>query len=157
MSKIYVKEPKLFKESPEEFFNRLYGSDYGFPATYYDKRCYSEQCNRGAERSFSDLHRLMRTYYPRITHKKVMELIVKKCTGSIRHHLIYCPRVQKTVLYVGNWLTNDHKGFNETYFDYDRYLLKDKDKKIDKFTIYYLYRKVGYTTNEIKEELKKLN
>ena len=158
MDKIYVNYKKKYKETPEEFFNRLYESEYGFPTTYKDINCNDKQCGNGAQRSFSDLYKLMKTYYPRITHKQLIKIIIKKCTRNTKFNLIYCPDVMKTVLFVGKWSSygGNRSLFNNTYFDYDERLAADRIKEIDKFTIYYLYKKLGYTTKEIKEELKKL-
>ena len=156
MDKIYVNYKKKYKETAEEFFNRLYEDSYGFPTTYSDIICSKEQCSYAADRSFSDLYKLMKTYYPRITHKKLIKIINKKCTRNRRFNLIYCPKVKKIVLYVGKWRRTTGYLFNRTYFDYDDYLFKNKIEIIDKFTIYYLYKKLGYTTKEIKTELKKL-
>lgn len=155
MDKIYVNYKKKYKETTEEFFNRLYESSYGFPTTYKDIDCTDKQCESGARRSFSDLYKLMKTYYSRITHKQLIKIINKKCTRNSKFHLIYCPDVCKIVLYNGSWGDEKHI-FNTTYIDYGDYLAEDRIKKIDKFTITYLYKKLGYTTKEIKKELKKL-
>lgn len=157
MNKIYVNYKKKYKETAEEFFNRLYENNYGFPKTYKDVNCNNSQCETGANRSFSDLYRLMKTYYPRITHKQLIRIINKKCTRNKYFHLIYCPDVKKIVLYEGEWYVNKKRLlFNNTYFDYNKQLEYNKIKKIDKFTIIYLYKKLGYSTKEIKTELKKL-
>lgn len=157
MQKLYIKSVvRKVKESPEYFFNRLYNCDWGFPATYKDKECVILQCKQGAARSFSDLYKIMRTYYPRITHKHLIKIINEKCTRNTRFNLIYCPHVQKIVLYIGQWIGNSIYLFNRTYYDYNNYLSDDNIEKIDKFTITYLYKKLGYTTKEIKTELKKL-
>lgn len=156
MDKIYVNYKKKYKETPEEFFNRLYESEYGFPTTYKDIDCDNRQCENGAQRSFSDLYKLMKTYYPRITHKQLIKIINKKCTRNKYFNLIYCPDVNKIVLYIGQWSENSIYLFNRTYYDYNNYLSDDNIEKIDKFTITYLYKKLGYTTKEIKTELKKL-
>jgi len=161
MDKIYVDYKKKYKETPEEFFNRLYEGDYGFPRTYFDKNCTNKHCDKGKARSFSDLYKVMKTYYPRITQKLLIKIIINKCTDDNHYNLIYCDNVEKIVLYKGTWeLTYEqipHRTlFNQTYFDYSHFLSDDKIKEIDKFTIYYLYNKLGYTTEEIKTELKKL-
>lgn len=158
MDKLNVNYKKKHKETAEEFFNRLYESEYGFPTTYKDIDCNNLQCTSGSQRSFSDLYRLMKTYYPRITHKQLIKIINKICTRNTRFNLIYCPEVMKLVLYVGRWSSygGNRSLFNRTYYDYDEQLKNNKIKKIDKFTIYYLYKKLGYTTKEIKTELKKL-
>ena len=157
MDKLYVNYKKKYKETAEEFFNRLYENPYGFPTTYSGINCDNRQCENGAQRSFSDLYKLMKTYYPRITHKQLIKIINKKCTRNKYFNLIYCPDVNKIVLYKGQWFENKKRFlFNNTYFDYCYFLKKEKIKKIDKFTINYLYKKLGYTTKEIKEELKKL-
>ena len=156
MDKLYVNYKKKYKETPEEFFNRLYESSYGFPTTYKDVDCNYQQCINGSDRSFNDLYRLMKTYYPRITHKQLIKIINKKCTRNKYFNLIYCPDVNKIVLYYGSWGTGNIYLFNRTYYDYNGQLKDNKIKKIDKFTITYLYKKLGYTAKEIKEELKKL-
>lgn len=157
MEKIYVNYKKKYKETPEEFFNRLYKDSYGFPTTYIDIDCTDKQCESGANRSFSDLYKLMKTYYPKITHKQLIKIINKKCTRNKYFYLIYCPDVQKIVLYKAQWFENEKRFlFNNTYFDYGYFLTNNKIKEIDKFTITYLYKKLGYTTKEIKTELKKL-
>ena len=158
MDKLYVNYKKKYKETPEEFFNRLYKSSYGFPTTYKDVDCTITQCTNGSDRSFNDLYRLMRTYYPRITHKQLIKIISKKCTRNRKINLIFCPKVEKIVLYIGGW--NSYGGrkslFNNTYYDFNDQLTNNKIKNIDKVTITYLYKKLGYTTEEIKTELKKL-
>ena len=161
MDKIYVKLKRKVKEKPKDFFDRLYKSVYGFPTTYHDKDCNNMQCTSGAKRSFSDLYKIMKTYYSKITHKQLIKIIIDKCTDNDNYNLIYCPKVKKIVLYDGDWYMNEEEkinrfSFNNTYFDYYRCINKNKIKEIDKFTIYYLYKKLGYTTKEIKEELKKL-
>ena len=157
MDNLYVNYKKKYKETAEKFFNRLYESGYGFPTTYKDINCDNRQCENGAQRSFSDLYKLMKTYYPRITHKQLIKIINKKCTRNKYFNLIYCPDVNKIVLYKGQWFENKKRFlFNNTYFDYSYFLKEEKIKKIDKFTINYLYKKLGYTTEEIKTELKKL-
>ena len=154
MDKIYVNNKRKVKEKPEDFFNRLY-DHYGMSETYYDKDCNIVQCARGSERSFSDLYKIMKTYYSKITHKQLIKIIYDKCLGNIKYNLIYCPKVQKIVLYVADW--GDSKMlFTATYYDYNNYIRFNKIEHIDKFTIYYLYKKLGYSTKEIKEQIKKL-
>ncbi len=157
MDKIYVNIKRKVKEKPEDFFDRLYEEgDYGFLATFHDKNCMKYQCSSGSERSFSDLFKIMRTYYSKITHKQLIKIIIKKCTRNREYNLIYCPHIKSTVLYVGNW-HGQKRLFKSTYVDYNEYIADDRIEEIDKFTIYYLYKKLGYTQKEIKQEIKKLN
>lgn len=156
MNKIYVNIKRYRKETPEDFFDRIHYGDYTTLSTYYDKDCIVMQCSAGSRRSFSDLYKIMRTYYSKITHKQLISIIYKKCLRNKYFHLIYCPDVKKIVLYHGVWNNVKSKLFTATYVDYDRYLLQNKIKEIDKFTIYYLYGKLGYTKKEIKEQIKKL-
>ncbi len=132
MDKLYVNYKKKYKETAEEFFNRLYENPYGFPTTYSGINCDNRQCENGAQRSFSDLYKLMKTYYPRITHKQLIKIINRKCTRNKRFNLIYCPDVMKIVLYVGTW--SGYGGvrslFNNTYFDYDERLAADRIKEM---------------------------
>ena len=132
-----------------------------FPTTFYDKDCVNRQCKFGAKRSFSDLYKIMKTYYSKITHKQLIKIIIDKCTDNTYYNLIYCPHVHKIVLYTGDWEVDEEDiinktAFNRTYYDYSRLFGKNEIKEIDKFTIYYLYKKLGYTTEEIKQQVKKL-
>ena len=161
MDKLYVRDKRKVNEKPEDFFNRLYESDYDFPDTFYNKNCTKQQCRCGAKRSFFDLYKVMKTYYSKITHKQLIKIIIDKCTNNDYYNLIYCPDVHKIVLYTGEWEIDDEDeinkvAFNETYYDYRRLFGKNEIKEIDKFTIYYLYKKLGYTTEEIEKQVKKL-
>jgi len=161
MDKLYVKDKRKVNEKPEDFFNRLYEHNYDFPTTFYDKDCVNRQCKFGARRSFSDLYKIMKTYYSKITHKQLIKIIIDKCTDNTYYNLIYCPHVHKIVLYTGDWEVDEEDiinktAFNRTYYDYSRLFGKNEIKEIDKFTIYYLYKKLGYTTEEIKQQVKKL-
>ncbi len=153
MSKIYVKKHKKKGEKVEDFFNRLYNDSYGSIETFHNYECNITQCNIGKNRSFSDIHKLIKTYYPKITHKKLIKIIYDYCITN-GNTLIYCDNINKIVLTGGGfWINNDYI-LNRTFFDYNRIISKNRTDYTDRFTIYYLYKKLGYSIKEIKNEIK---
>lgn len=47
-------------------------------ATYFDKKCNELQCSIGRMRSFDDLYDLVKTYYPKVTVKRLFHILITK-------------------------------------------------------------------------------
>lgn len=153
MKKLYVKIDKKRGEKPEEFFDRLY-CNLGDTVikTYYDKECKIHH-SIGDGRSFNDLYCIFKTYFPKISQKQLMKIIYNKCKNNNSLNLIYCNDINKIVLYCGNW-SYSKKLFNNSVYNYQGYITSKKLPN-DKFTIKYLFKKIGFTEEEINKELNK--
>lgn len=73
-----AKKPKTIKKFLEFYFthknnNQLYSSSL---STYYDKECTNIQCICNKLRSFDDMYMITKTYYPSITVKKLITILV---------------------------------------------------------------------------------
>jgi hypothetical protein len=103
-------------------------------------------------RSVGEIYFTMKTYYPSITQKKVFEIISDLCRMSHYWHVIYCDDIENLVLFNGEW-SYDKSLFNNLIYDYGGYIINNEPTR-NKFTIYYFLKKLGYTTQEIKNEFK---
>lgn len=72
----------------------LHGS--GFPQTFTNKRYEGNQCRAGANRSFGDLLRLSRTYFPNTTQIELAKLIFE-LSKEIKIYAQFCHTVNKVV------------------------------------------------------------
>lgn len=76
MEKIYVsfKKPKTVKEFITEFFtkNQYTVSTLKSTTTYKNIECTEIQCKPYKYRSFDDFYKIIKTYYPSYTRKKLM-------------------------------------------------------------------------------------
>ena len=77
--KIYVKfkRPRTVLLFLEQLYSRSVSSAI-FPCavfTYLDKECTQLQCNKNW-RSYDDIYNLIHTYYPSISHKKLMHYLM---------------------------------------------------------------------------------
>lgn len=152
MKKLYVKIDKKRGEKPEEFFDRLYKLEY--ITTYYNKDCTNTH-DGGNGRSFNDLYCVFKTYFPKISQKQLIKIIYNKCKNNKNIYLLYCNDINKIVVYLGAWYYCDDKIlFNKSVMNYNGYIT-NKELPNDKFTIKYLFKKIGFTEKEINKELNK--
>lgn len=90
MEKIYVnfKKPKTIKKFIELFFIKVpYHNALKSSTTYSDENCTIIQCNRYKYRSFDDFYKIIKTYYPSYTKKKLMIKLLK--TNIIYKNITY--------------------------------------------------------------------
>ena len=155
MKKLYINEKRNVGEKPINFIIRLYNEDYGFPTSYNNKECTDEQCLKGKQRSFNDLYCILKSQYSKLTHKQLIKDLYEITLGN--PNLIYCPDVNKIVLYYSG-LSGSKKNFyfNKSFYDYRALIKRNNVAYTDKFTFEYLYKKLGYSYARIKKEkLKK--
>lgn len=154
MDKLYVKQSKKRGEKPSDFLERLYDNiDYGIK-TYEDVECSAVSCTSNSKhRSFNDLYRVFKTYYPKISQKKVMEMLYKKACFDNEFHFILCPHIERVVFYNSDWDGTDCNFlFNDTVLDYGAYFKNGRSVQ-DKYTLKYLFKKIEFTEEDIKQEL----
>jgi hypothetical protein len=109
---IYIKNAKRLKnEKFNDFFKRVFLSNFYYIRTYKDKECLITQCGPGCYRSFEDIVKIAQTYYPNITDKKVAKSILE---FEKSHSFLFCPLKQKWML--TNYKTNCDIPF---LFNYD--------------------------------------
>ena len=90
--------------------------------TYKNKRCTIIQCN-GKRRSFEDLYRIVKTYYPSISIKR-FHVILKHLHDNANLNFFYCTDIKNVV-----------------FLFYDSEGILSRDKKVNGF----------YSMNEILE------
>lgn len=99
--KIYLKEPELTSLSSLIFngFSELvpYHRFYKFVTTYNDEECTKLECNP-ARRSFEDLLKIGRTYFPETTEGELISVLYElhKRFGI---GAFWCPDIRKYVFY----------------------------------------------------------
>lgn len=76
MKKIYCKNKKLRKDNPYELFESFFRPLKGPMTTYYSKSD-KVQCKQDAGRSFGDLLRLGRHYFPNLKKKQLASILMK--------------------------------------------------------------------------------
>ena len=95
LRKLYYKgaeDAKTLKSLIKNAF--LHGS--GFPQTFTNKKYEGNQCRAGANRSFGDLFRLSRTYFPKTTQEELAKLIFE-LGREIKLYAQFCHTVNKVV------------------------------------------------------------
>ncbi len=159
MSKIYVKNIKK-QPTIREFLILLFTGEgiittnSKFPTTYSDKECTQIQCTANRMRSFDDLLDLVETYYPSITPKRLIDLILtlsfEKTHEGIKRILkpqfSYCGGMRKIrILYMNDTYGNSHMSnfsiicnlnqFNSKYSWEDLFLMLDikSQKEFDEY------------------------
>ena len=88
-------------------------------ATFYDKECKKIQCKSHKYRSFNDIYLLVKTYYPSVTKRRVMESLFNleliNDSNILYFYHINCGDIENyTICFCSNNSTYD---FNEEYHD----------------------------------------
>lgn len=157
--KLYIEELKD-KERPKTIikFIKLFlftNNNYNAKATFTNKECNIKHCVRGKMRSYDDIFILTKTYYPSITHKKLMEILL--CIGITEKYYIYDYVKSGNVLkerirriYMSNCSTmrRIRITYNQdiTYIDYNS--IKMINKYNSKYSWIQLLNKLGITSQK---------
>lgn len=115
---IYVKFER--PETPEEFIKQLYSSVEDNRAhsieTYSDSECAILQCNARRIRSFDDIYELITTYYPELTIKDVIKLLVNTNIKSTTNEQLYIFLTNCSIIYrINFFFYNDIKSCSQGY------------------------------------------
>jgi len=98
-------------KTPQDFLLRLYSNvEYNKAhcvATYSDKDCKLIQCYENKLRSFDDLFEIFTTYYPELTEKDLIEILVngniKSTTGKQLYlHTSNCSTIMRIRIFYYN-------------------------------------------------------
>lgn len=110
MKKLYLHKSELPKQAfknPWVFLKYYLEEDS--PETYSDEKCTLYQCRYGVNRSFTDLCRLVQTYFPKTTVKHFAYIFIKfkekysnfKTVNIIKgkgYSMLYCDGINRVVL-----------------------------------------------------------
>jgi len=97
---MYIKEIK--KENKPILKKDFLVSDFskGCPATF-DKDTGMQNCEMGKRRSFTDLYKLVKYYYP-LTSKKGLIRVLQKVAKEIPIRGLFCDATNRVVFFVDN-------------------------------------------------------
>lgn len=117
MEKIYVdfERPARAKEFVKKLFTyKEYGrSKRSCIATYHDKECRVQQCNEGKYRTFTDFHKIIKTYYPTYTKKMTMNLLLDSEityeNTTYKFFPVWCSIIKNHTFEFRNIMTSEHK------------------------------------------------
>lgn len=126
-----IEKYKIDTDNPENFLK-----SYVFKKnqiTYYDKELTDEQCDRGRGRSFQDLFKLTKTYFPEL---KLDEFAFIFCKVALlyghspenkfeydKFTLIRCPDIRKVVFHLGTFNDDWNEDYRSSYdeSEYEQY------------------------------------
>ena len=105
--------------------------------TYSNEECTNKQCKSTANRSITDLHKIILSRFPKTTFENVIKIVKQFMEEDKCIILVYCTQINKPVIkFVNNksaeWISNHSKNNYYTTKGVDGYSLADYEEIINK-------------------------
>ena len=133
---IYVSQNDVTLTSTRKAFVRYFlrGKAY---VTYSNEECTEIQCKSTANRSITDLHKIVMSRFPKTTFEAVVKIIKEFMEEDKSIVLVWCTQINKPVIkFVNNkaasWISNHSKENYYTKKGVDGYSLKDYEEMMNK-------------------------
>jgi hypothetical protein len=133
---IYVSENDIPLTNTRKQFVRYFlrGNAY---ITYSDEECTIKQCKSTANRSITDLHKIIISRFPKTTFEAVIKIVKQFMEEDKSVILVWCTQINKPVIkFVNNktasWISNHSKENYYTKKGVDGYSLKDYEEIMNK-------------------------
>lgn len=163
MRKLYINKGKVKIENIESLLKFLYPLYSGEGEmeeikSYSDPECREIQdCSRN--RSYGELWIIAKTELPNLTKKDFAKAIMKLVESKGSFHLMFCPNINKIVIYQGTWSYSRQRAFNNIVFDYSNNFVRGIATKHTKdgITLYNIMVKdLGISEYEYLTEMNSL-
>lgn len=105
--------------------------------TYSNKECNVEQCKSTANRSITDLHKIIMSRFPKTTFESVLKIVKQFMEEDKSVILVWCTQINKPVIkFVNNksadWISKHSKNNYYTVKGVDGYSLADYEEMMNK-------------------------
>ncbi len=138
LTPIYVKIDEIPTTKTRQAFIRSFLNNKAF-TTYTSEWCHDVQCRPGANRSVSDIHRIVLSRFPKTSFDAILRIVGTLINESKACRLTYCTDINKVVIMYSGPAEGSYASPYGVRDSGDR-------KGVD-----------GYTLNGLLEEITKLN
>lgn len=133
---IYVSLDDVPQTNTRQQFVRYFlrGKSY---KTYTNPECTNIQCKSTANRSITDLHKMILSRFPKTTFEAVIKIVKNFMEEDKSIILVWCTQINKPVIkFVNNksaeWISNTSKNNYYNHKGVDGYSLKDYEEIMNK-------------------------
>ena len=105
--------------------------------TYSNEECTTKQCKSTANRSITDLHKIIISRFPKTTFESVLKIVKQFMEEDKSVILVWCTQINKAVIkFVNNksseWISKHSKSNYYTVTGIDGYSLADYEEMMNK-------------------------
>lgn len=147
--KLYVDVERKKGERVTTFLKKCYQMnkvDFKFKKTYFDINLTKTQCFQ-ANRSFEDLHTVIKTYYPNCSEEHLAKQIEKLLRYNKKLKLLYCTDINKWVFMNIIYMSNSSNKYKYLY-NYNNSESKLNNKGKGKYSYYDLMGLMGFSEEQ---------